>query len=240
MELKKGQYDQLSELISDIAIDIEGENITLNADFRTLNSLQNYTNYRIGQVYDEMKILHDYRTAQLRQNFGRVWDAIRGVNNTNVNGFSMINQTLTDLYKLEREEVNAITDEFFRKLDKVNEVLNTINGFVDTIQTVIGVINTFISSTQNENLVTQVTEQRKTNTLLQEFIDGFPAKVIETIDETAFSINGADLNVDDTAFSYCEIVDPLFGEGPINCQYSGAFGINMPEASLTSIGKKKV
>lgn len=240
MELKKGQYDQLSELISGIAIDIEGENITLNADFRSLISLQNYSNYWLRQVYDEMKILHDYRTSQLRLNFDHIQHGIAGINDTNIDGFLMINQTLTDLYKLEREEVNAITDEFFRKLDKVNEVLNTINGFVDTIQTVIGLINTFISTTQNTNLETQITEQRKTNTLLQEFIDTFPTKVIETVDETVFTINAADANMDDTAFSYCEIIDPTFGEGPINCQWSAGVGFNLPEASLTSIAKKKV
>lgn len=240
VELKKLQYDQLSDLISNIAIDIEGENITLNADFNTLNSLQNYTNFRIGQVYERMTILHDYRTEQLRQNFDRIDGGVVGINHTNIDGFLMLNQTLTDLYKLEKEEVQAITDEFFRKLDKVNEVLNTINGFVDTIQTVVGVINTFISGAQNTNLVAQVTEQKMTNTLLQEFIDGFPVKVVEVVDETVFTINGAELSVDDTAFSFCEIADPTFGEGPINCQNSGAFGFNIPEASLTSITKKKV
>lgn len=234
VELEEDQYQAFVNLIQGIAIDIDGENITLNADFKVLNQLQNETLLELIDLNSLLIALNDYRTTQLNDKFQMVENQLISVQDINAQGYQLINKTLGDLYTLEREEVNAITDEFFRKLDKVNEVLNTINGFVSSIETVIGVIQTFISTTQNQNLVSQLTEQQRTNTLLQEFIDGFSTKVLSIIEETPFSINTEEMIVEDSAYSWCEIVDPVVGEGPINCQTAALSLVNIPIASIVA------
>jgi len=235
VELEKSQYDEFLLLISQIAIDIDSENITLNADFHTLSRLQNETIHTIEQFEALFANADYFRTVQLTHAFDWLGEGLKNINNSNIDGFLLINKTLGDIYELEREEVQAISSEFFKKIDKINSVLGTINAFVDTIETVIGVIQTFISTTQNQNLITQITEQQRTNTLLQQFIDIFPTKVLETIDSTGFVINAEAASVQDTAYTWCEISDPTIGEGPINCQTNAMVEFNAPVASITSI-----
>jgi len=257
VELEQDQYVAFSNLISGIAIDIEGENITLNADFTTLTDLQNSTYKTLNTFKSAFETADAHRTSQLSSLFGGIENSIEGfmwqnsgelvnIEDINQSGFLMLNTTLSDLYSLERQEVSAITDELFRKIEKVNDVLNTINGFASAIDEAVGVINTFISTSQNQNLATQVAEQQTTNTLLQEtntllqtFIDTLPAKILTTIDETPFTLNAPEGSVDDTAFTFCEILDPTFGEGPINCQLNAMLGLDIPTLSLVSVLDKK-
>lgn len=235
VELEEDQFVEFVNLIRDIVIDIDGENITLNADFKQLTELQNLTILQIDELESVTVALYEYRTTQLREDFDLLEEGVFNINQTNIEGFLLLNQTLTDLYNLEREEVRAIADEFFRKLDKVNEVLSTINAFVDTIETVIGTLQTFISTTQNQNLVSQLTEQQRTNTLLQEFIDIFPTKVLTIIEETPFAINAPEAFIEDTFFTWCEITDPIIGEGSINCQTSVSAEVTIPSASIAGV-----
>lgn len=264
VELEQDQYVAFTDLISGIAIDIEGENITLNADFTTLTDLQNSTYKTLSSFKTAFDTSDTHRTSQLNSLFSLIQNSIVDLKNINelsfallsgelidiedINskGFIMLNTTLTDLYSLERQEVSAITDELFRKIEKVNDVLNAINGVASTIDNVIGVVNTFISTTQNQNLAAQVAEQQTTNTLLEEtntllqsFIDTLPVKILATIDETPFTLNAPEGTVDDTAYSYCEILDPIIGEGPINCQINAMLGLEIPTLSLVSVLDKK-
>lgn len=264
MELEQDQYAAFAELIRGIAIDIEGENITLNADFTTLTDLQNSTYKSLNSFKTAFDTSDIHRTSQLNSlsslihtsivdvknvdelGFGLLNGELIDIEDVNRKGFLMLNTTLTDLYSLEKQEVSAITDELFRKIEKVNDVLNAINGVASTIDNVIGVINTFISTTQNTNLAAQVAEQQttntlltETNTLLQTFIDTLPVKILTTIDETPFTLTAPEGTVDDTAFSFCEIVDPIVGEGPINCQINAMLGLEIPTLSLLSTLDKK-
>jgi|ERR1712096_342994 len=93
----------------------------------------------------------------------------------------MLNSTLGWLYTLEKEEVAAINADFFRRLDNINEVLTTISGISDTISGTLGVVNTFLSTTQNANLGAMINAQQRTNAILTELVDTFPAKILETV-----------------------------------------------------------
>lgn len=197
VELEKDQYTEFLQLISDISIDIDSENLTINADLQKLEDLQSDT---ILEIRSQKLIL----TADLRE-----------LQESNIDGFNMLNTTLNELRKLESEEVQAIANEFYSRLDNINRVLGTINAFADTISTVLGVVDTFLTTTQSGLLTDQVTQQTATNTLLQEFITVFPAKAVAAVAETFWEVTSVDMDVSDILFDGC-VYSPL-GVGPIDC-----------------------
>jgi len=226
VELEKDQYTEFLQLISDISIDIDSENLTINADLQRLEDLQSDTLLEIrsqklildADITATNTALQDQTTA-----VGRALSELREsnangslmLNKTLTQGFGMLNATLTELRKLESEEVNAIANVFYSKLDNINRVLGTINAFADTISTVLGVVDTFLTTTQSGLLTSQVTQQTTTNTLLQEFITVFPAKARAAVAETLWEVTSIDMDVSDILFDGC-VYSPL-GVGPIDC-----------------------
>lgn len=205
-------------MISDISIDIDSENLTINADLKQLTDLQRDT---VEEIRAQRKVLDsdleeiEFAVVTQTSSLNR---ALTELGDRNAEGLLMINTTLTEISKLEMEEVNAISNKFFSTLDNINRVLGTINSAADTISTVIGVINTFLSSTQSGLLTEQVTQQTQTNTLLSEFVTVFPSKVRKVIAETTFEVNTANLDGSGLAFDACVITDPTLGIGPIFCE----------------------
>lgn len=218
VELEQDQYSAFLQMISDISIDIDSENLTINADLKELTNLQRDT---VQEIRAQREILDsDLQEVELALSIqtSAVGRALNDLSDRNAEGFLMINTTLTELRKLEMEEVQAITNEFFSQLDNINRVLGTINSAADTISTVIGVINTFLSSTQSGLLTEQVTQQTQTNTLLQEFVTVFPTKVRTSVAEATWELNTGNLDGTGLAFDICTITDPVLGVGPIFCE----------------------
>jgi len=220
--LELEQYEAFLQGIGNVSIDIDSENLTINADLQELERLQQETIVEIRAMKlildaDILSAIQDLNAAIGLQTtvFGR---DIRELRESNEKDFLMINKTLTDLYDLERAEVAAIANEFFSKLTEINNVLGTINAFADSISTVISVVNTFLSSTQAGLLGDQVTQQTQTNTLLQEFVNVFDQKVIDAVASSPWEVNTANLDGTDLFFDACIVDDPEFGIGPIQCE----------------------
>jgi len=215
VELVKEQYDEFKKIIEEISIDLSGESITIDVDLNKLETLQQNTIDTVASVgranIDQLVILKDSNTAGTNG----VRNDIYGFKESTSSGFKMLNNTLGWLYTLEKEEVAAINADFFRRLDNINEVLTTINGVSDTISGTLGVVNTFLSTTQNANLGAMINAQQRTNAILTELVDTFPAKILETVATTVFESNTAETVGGDFGGLFCGY-DPI-GIGPIDC-----------------------
>jgi hypothetical protein len=218
VSLEKTQYDAFMKVIDEIAIDINGENITLNADFKKLetltemtNRLVNLTNYQWTNVYSADANLWTAHSTFL-------WQEVHSLSAL------MLNKTLTDIRELERIETDHLASEFFKKLGEIDQVLSTINSAVDTIQTALGAVQTVLEVGQKTTLDGILAGITKTNELLAELSGGgLEAKILETIASSVFEINapnieGAELTLDACAY------DPL-GVGPIAC--AGVEGVEL-------------
>jgi len=208
------------ELIDDVSIELNSENITLNADFRKLEKLTNLTNVFIQQntksIVDQSDYVYRLEKREYNNNTILLNTTIGELLTQTIDGTMLLNTTLGDIYSLEKEETATIASDFFRKLDKVNEVLSTINGAVGAIDTVLSGINTLLSGTQSTALASIAKSTATMATLMGDLVDGGLRKsVLEVIAETEFVVNAETLQAAELLMDACEY-DPL-GIGPINC-----------------------
>lgn len=222
VELEKVQYDNITKLISEIAIDIEGENITLNADFYSLIRLQTQT----IQAIDSFQALYQnqeyFRDVQLTNAFNMIGEGLKNINNTNKEILASIQSADTSNQQILGQILAAITtldsneedrkNEWYAKFETImnplsqslSDVSNTINIISSTTDAVYGIFEIF-QNTQDvyiEQIAANV-EIISTN-----FLVGMKTIIAEATVGSMLAC--ADSTLDECAY------DP-FGVGPIEC-----------------------
>lgn len=233
VELEKTQYDQFLDYIGQIVIDIEGENITLNADFYSLIRLQTQTIQTIENFQTLYQNQEYYRDVQLSRAFTMIGEGLKNINETNREGLKIINDTNREILasiqsadtanqQILGQILAAITtldsnqddrkNEWYTKFENImnplsqtlSDVSNVINIIRETVDAVYGIFDVF-QDTQDVFI-----EQIAANVeiISSNFILGMKGIIAE-------ATVGSMLACAESTLDEC-VYDPI-GAGPIEC-----------------------
>lgn len=222
VELEKTQYEEFLTYIGQIAIDIEGENITLNADFNSLIRLQTETIQSILQFQSLYQNNEYFRDVQLTKAFTMIGEGLKNINNTNIEILGAVRNSDTANQEILGQILTAITtldahqeerkSDWYDKFETImnpisqtiSDVSNTINIISNTVDAVYGIFEIF-QDTQDV-FIEQIAGD--TAVIALNFIGGMRTVVAE-------AMAGSSMVCTDTALDEC-VYNP-FGEGPIGC-----------------------
>lgn len=231
------QWNQLINEIRQIVVDIDGENITINANLALLEKLQNDTLVEVEAFHHAVATEASAASVQrdlILQTGNIQVDAINNLNKLTTTCCASNSALLATVVSRLNSVVEAvgtsgddivsavrIGNTVLERLEKITDIMsdivNSMSTVLTAVQTVVeGIQQTSLSAIKgsNENIVLNTD---KTNGLLEKLVEGGLTKqILETIAETEWNVDSEFMNVVSMDMAACEC-EP-FCDGPFACE----------------------
>lgn len=164
VELERRQYDNFLRYIGNISIDIEGENITLNANFHSLILLQEQSIQLQEQTIRAIEHLGEDFNTLFNNAFSMIGEGLVNINETNIailnavkssdqSNQELLGQLITSIATLDTHQEER-KDSWYNKFETIMnplsqtlaDVNNAINIVHETVDAIYGIFEVFQES----------------------------------------------------------------------------------------------